>query len=199
MRLCGLNNESAVRRFFKRVSFADRDAHVFSLFTIISAAIFICGCASYHVGNQSLYPTEIHTVYVPIFQSASFRRNLGERLTEAVMKEIENKTPYKVVDDPNADSVLAGRIVDEGKNVIINSRVGDPRELQVHIHVNVSWTDRMGRRLRESPEVPLPAELVDIQETGNVVPTAGQSITTAQETAIHRIAEQIVGMMEKPW
>ena len=53
--------------------------------------LLFCGCAAYQIGNQSLYPLEIHTVAVPVFQSNSFRRNLGERLTEAVVKEIEKK------------------------------------------------------------------------------------------------------------
>ena len=40
------------------------------------------GCATpYQIGNRSLYPQDVHTVYVPIFESDSFRRNLGERLT----------------------------------------------------------------------------------------------------------------------
>ena len=52
-----------------------------------------------------------------MFESVSFRRDLGERLTEAVMKQIEEKTPYKVVSDPNADSMLSGRIAQESKRV----------------------------------------------------------------------------------
>ena len=71
------------------------------------------GCAGLHVGQQSLYRPELRTIYVPVFESESFRPNLGERLTEAVVKEIELKTPYKVVATPNADSVLRGRIVVE--------------------------------------------------------------------------------------
>jgi hypothetical protein len=77
--------------------------------------------------------------------------------------------------------------------------VGDPREIQVNMHVMVAWTDRQGRLLRKSPAVPLPAELVDVQGTGNVVPETGQSIETAQQEAIQRIAAQIVSLMEKPW
>ncbi|MGA2797997.1 MAG: LPS assembly lipoprotein LptE [Thermoguttaceae bacterium] len=157
------------------------------------------GCAGYQIGNQSLYPMEIRTVYVPMFQSASFRPYLGERLTEAVMKEIELKTPYKVVSDPNADSILSGRIVQEGKAVLIGSRVGDPREIQVNIQVMVGWTDRQGRLLRESSAVPLPSELINVQGTGNVAPETGQSIETAQQEAIQRVATQIVSLMEKPW
>jgi hypothetical protein len=168
-------------------------------FACLPAVALMTGCATYHVGNKMLYPAEIRTVYVPMFESVSFRRNLGERLTEAVMKEIELKTPFKVVSDPNADSFLSGRIVEEGKDVLIGSREGDPRELQARIRVKVAWTDRQGRLLRNSPDVPLPEELIDVQGTGNIVPEVGQSTETAQQEAIEKIATQIVSLMEKPW
>src|SRR3972149_10432975 len=161
-------------------------------FAGLVALAMLAGCATYQIGNQSLYPREVHAVYVPMFESVSFRRNLGERLTEAVMKEIELKTPYKVVSDPNADSVLSGRIIEEGKHVLIGSRLGDPRELQVGIRVEVSWVDRQGKMLRETSAIPLPSEIIDVQGTGNFVPEVGQSVSTAQLQAIQRIAEQIV-------
>ena len=192
------------RRFQTTASDEAVARHIFQgavkwLFASLLALGLLSGCASYQIGNQSLYPMEIHTVYVPIFESASFRRDLGERLTEAVQKEIELKTPYKVVADPNADSILSGRIEGEGKHVLIGSQRGDPRELQVDIRVMVGWTDRQGRMLRESSAVPLPSELIDVEGTGNVVPQVGQSIASAQQEAISRVAEQIVSLMEKPW
>ena len=156
------------------------------------------GCATYQIGNQTLYPAEIRTVYVPMFESVSFRRNYGERLTEAVVKEIEKKTPYKVVSEGSADSVLAGRIVAENKNVLFNLRTGDPRELQTNLKVEVSWTDKRGKMLREGP-VDVPAELVRIEAAANLVPEVGQSVTTAQQDAICKLAEQIVSLMERPW
>ena len=161
--------------------------------------LFLCGCAGYQIGNQSLYPLEIRTVYVPMFQSNSFRRNLGERLTEAVVKEIELSTPYKVVSDPNADSVLSGRIVGETKQVLVPDLSGDARESQVNMKVEVSWVDRKGGVLRPVESLPCPAEIAGVSGTGNVVPEVGQSITTAQQQAICRMAQQIVGLMEKPW
>jgi len=161
--------------------------------------LLISGCAGYQLGNQSLYPTDIHTVYVPMIQSTSFRRNMGERLTEAVVKEIENRTPYKVVTDPNADSVLNGIIFEEGKRVLVPILTGDAREVQATIKVRVSWVDRKGIAIREEKAIPLPAELVEVTGTGNFVPEVGQSVATAQQEAICRMAQQIVGLMEKPW
>jgi hypothetical protein len=160
---------------------------------------WLSGCAGYQIGNQSLYPPDIHTVYVPVFASKSFRRDLGERLTEAVAKEIELKTPFKVVGDPNADSVLTGRIVDERKSILVPDLTGDARELQVGMKVEVSWCDRKGRMLRDVKTIPLPEEMTTVEGTANVVPEVGQSIATAQQEAICRMAQQIVGLMEKPW
>jgi hypothetical protein len=166
----------------------------------LAVLLLLCsGCASYQIGNQSLYPPDVHTVYVPVFQSASFRRNLGERLTEAVVKEIEKRTPYKVVADPQADSVLTGKLVSDTKRVLVPGVTGDARDIQVDMRVQVSWTDRKGRLLRDMPSVPCPAEIADVSATGEVVPEVGQSIATAQQEAICRLAEQIVGLMENPW
>ncbi len=163
--------------------------------------LLICmtGCAGYQIGNRSLYPAHIRTVYVPMFESNSFRRNLGERLTEAVMKEIELKTPYKVTGNPNADSVLTGEIIGETKRVVIQARTGQPRELQVNMQVQVSWIDHRGNPIRRTEFIPLPPELVDVGGTGNVIPQTGQSIATGHQQAVSRLAEQIVGLMEAPW
>jgi hypothetical protein len=163
------------------------------------AAILVTGCAGYQIGNQSLYPAHIRTVYVPIFDSSSFRPNLGERLTEAVQKEIELKTPYKVVHDPDADSVLSGRIVGETKRLVVGSLSGDPREVQVNLQVEVSWIDRWGEAIRQTEPIPLPTEITDVGASAGVVPEVGQSVAVAQQKAIGRLAEQIVALMEAPW
>ncbi|HEY6562999.1 MAG TPA: hypothetical protein VIY86_00755, partial [Pirellulaceae bacterium] len=55
-----------------------------------------CGCAGYYLGSPTLYRPDIATIQIPIFESDSYRRFLGERLTEAVVKQVELKTPYKV-------------------------------------------------------------------------------------------------------
>ncbi len=158
-----------------------------------------CGCASYHIGNQSLYPCDIHTVYVPMVESNSFRRDLGERLTEAIVKEIERTTPYKVVNSSHADSVLTVRLVSDDKRVVVPSLTGNAEELQVSVKVQVSWVDRHGRQLRDNKAVPLPSEITDVTGTSNLVAEVGHSVATAQQEAICRVAEQIVGLMEKPW
>lgn len=163
------------------------------------AAMF--GCANYQVGRKLLYPADIQTVYVPLIESNSYRRGLGEWLTEAVIKEIDNVTPFKVMNSElAADSTLSCRIVSDIKQIAMLSPTNEGRELQATFHVTVDWRDHKGDLVQPSQSIPGPAALSNqIQNTANLFPEIGQSITSAQQTVIQELARQIVSMMEAPW
>ncbi len=167
---------------------------------VVVASALLAGCATYQIGADTLYSADVQTVHVPIFQSASFRRGLGERLTEAVIKEIELRTPYKVVGDPSrADTVLSGRIVDDSKKVLFEDRADQPREFELEMVVEVSWVDRRGNILRQATPIPVSGNVVDVSQTTTLVPEGGQSVVTAQQHVINGLASQIVNIMETPW
>jgi hypothetical protein len=138
-------------------------------------------------------------VHVPMVQSDSFRRNLGEKLTEAVVKEIEIKTPYKVVDSASADSVLSVRLVADSKRVLSENRFDEPRDIESDFYIQVSWLDRRGDLIMSHNDVPAAPLLLNIGQQANFVPEGGQSLTTAHHEALQRLAEQIVGQMELAW
>jgi hypothetical protein len=157
------------------------------------------GCARYRIGNESLYSPDVATVHVPMVRSASFRRHLGERLTEAIVKEIELKTPYKVVGSTEADSVLACTLVSDSKRLVVESDTDEGREYEVTFGVQVSWMNRTGDLIAQRQVVPMPGALASVLQEGRFVPETGQSLVVAQEDAIRRLAEQIVSLMEAPW
>ncbi|NOY43008.1 MAG: hypothetical protein GXP26_14390 [Planctomycetes bacterium] len=159
----------------------------------------LVGCAAYRVGSQTLYASDIKTVYVPMIESTSFRRGLGEQLTEAVVKEIELKTPFKVVGTPNADSILSTRLVSETKRVVVENQNDDPRAVEVNLMAEVTWLNRRRQPLQVPANLALPADLLTIGQTSALLPEAGQSIATSQQQAIERLAQQIVSTMEEPW
>jgi hypothetical protein len=161
--------------------------------------VALAGCVRYQVGTQSLYAPDVTTVYVPMIESDSYRPDLGERLTEAVAKEIELKTPYKVVGTPDADSILSVRLLGDTRRTLIETGFDDPRLSETAIYSEVSWLNR--RRLPIAPPqtLGLPPELVAIDQTANLIPEVGQSVATSQQQAIERLAQQIVGTMEAPW
>lgn len=159
---------------------------------LVGLASGLHGCAAYRIGNQALFRPEVRSIHVPVFESDSFRAFLGERLTEAVVKEIEARTPYKVTSLDSADSILQGKIVADRKRVLIESRTDEARDIQVSLMVQVGWTDRYGRPLMKSQQL-------KVQEMTNFVPEGGQSMATAQQVVIDRIARDIVSQMEVNW
>ena len=160
------------------------------------------GCAAYRFGNNTLYAPNVRTIYVPMIQSESFRMtpglDIGERLTEAVCKEIEKRTPFKVVGTAAADSVLTARIVADTKRMIVESPTDQSRQVEMNLQVLVTWADRGGAVLATGA-VPLPAASVDVGQSAMLVPEYGRSVASTQQEGIVKMAQQIVGLMEEPW
>jgi hypothetical protein len=169
---------------------------------LIAAALLVSGCASYRFGNATLYAPNVRTVFVPLIQSESFRMtpglDLGERLTEAVCKEIEKRTPFKVVGTAEADSVLTARIVADTKRMVVESPTDQSRQVEMNLQVLVTWADRGGAVLATGA-VPLPAASVDVGQSAMLVPEFGRSVASTQQEGIVKMAQQIVGLMEEPW
>ncbi len=171
----------------------------FGLSIAVALIALAAGCASYQIGTRSLYRPDIRTVYVPMFESDSLRRNLGERLTEAVAKEIELKTPYKVVHRPDADSVLNARITSETKRVVSEQLNDIPRNIETDLTVQVNWYDRRGGTLMEDARFNFSPVAFSAAQDADFTPEGGQSVATAHQEAIQRLAEQIVSQMESRW
>src|SRR5262249_44080750 len=174
------------------------------------------------------YDCSIHTVYVPIFKNLTIRRGLEFDVTRAVIREIEAKTPYKVVSDKcQADTELTGTIINYQKNIINRNQVNEVREAEMTLATAVVWRDlrpgpegavlsrpRRGLVQPAIPSLPLPAAAgppppgapppaepppVPVQSVATFIPELGESITSAEKKNVDRLAVQIVSMMEKPW
>jgi hypothetical protein len=156
----------------------------------------IAGC-EYNVGAP--YQGHIQSVHVPIFSSKSFRRGIEFELTEAVHKEIQNRTHFRLTKTPYADTRLTGEIVHLNKRSLGESAFDDPRELQLSLAVQVTWVDLRTGEILDQQNVPLEPELVHLISTGDFAPEIGQSLATAKHQALQKLARQIVQMMEAPW
>jgi hypothetical protein len=167
-------------------------------FVVLSIVAICLGCATYHFGNEGLFPPDVHTVYVPMIESASFRRDMGEQLTEAVCKEIEKRANFKVVGNSNADSTLIVKIVNDSKQTVIREPNNEGRDIEVGLVVQVSWTDRRGVLVRDGA-VPLPPEMISMAGTSRLVPEFGESTASQYEVTMQKLAKQIVNTMEAPW
>src|SRR5262245_28635272 len=176
----------------------------------------------------SLHDTRYRTIYVPVVENKAFQsgplRGLEYRLTEAIQKEIERSSPYKVVSSRDrADTELLIAIVSTPKHILNRNQLNEIREGQMDLNVELVWRDVRSCEILSKPtptegmnsepeqEKPSPPPLLAkptapppngktlIQASGHFVPELGESQTTALAKGCKRLAVQIVSLMEKPW
>jgi hypothetical protein len=159
------------------------------LLALLLVAVAGCGYSMRPPFNK-----QIKTVYVPIFRSFSFRKDLNLQLTERLQKEIERRTPYKVVGSPEgADAILEGIINYADKNIVVESPYNLPRHMNALMTAEVKFYDnRPG-----APAAPL--QSVVVSETAPFYPELGEPTLAAYQKVIDKMVAQIVGMMEQPW
>lgn len=192
----------------------------------------LAGCASgghlnfFGYTTVPTYDDAIRTVYVPIFENVSFRRGLEFDLTRAVVREIEAKTPYKVVNcRAEADTELTGKVINRRKALINQNQLGEVRDAEVYLAVELQWRDlrpgHLGEFLskaddnnrrdmrdplfpgRDDPNMPQnlrhskDPHTILVQPTTHFIPELGGSVTSAEKQLVDRLAVQIVSMMEK--
>jgi hypothetical protein len=194
----GRVNDSSTRQRFAtplRTSFANRWLAMIWVGCLVGTG----GCAAYRFGPQSLYRSDIRTVHVPVIRNDTFRHDLGVRLTEAVIKEIELRTPYDVTSDPAADSVLRCRVVNETKRVLTETATDDPRAVEAVVGVRADWVSRNGEMLMQNAVASADDLAISFGQDVRFVPEAGQSIDTATQEAIDDLAQRIVSQMELRW
>jgi hypothetical protein len=134
------------------------------------------------------YDTRFHTIRVPVFRNRTFWTvtpvpGMEMDLTRAVVREIELRTPYKVVEH-NADTELLGTITQFTKAPLSYSQFNYPREVETTLVVELIWRDlRTGEvlsRPARRPGTPPPTEVAEpLLPIETVVPGARPLVTPA--------------------
>ncbi len=159
--------------------------------------------------TQPNYDLSIRTVRVPIFKNLTFHRAVEFDLTRAIVREIEAKTPYKVVgENEDADTELTGTVFTLTKTLLNRNPLNEVREAETLLAADVVWRNlRTGDILsgpRPPPGAPPPSpdakpNPVRIQSLAGFIPELGESFATARKKNVDRLAVQVVSMMEAGW
>lgn len=143
--------------------------------------------------NGGLYPDDVVSVYVEMFDSSSLRRQHEVVLTDAICKRIESETPYKIVSDRNsADTVLSGNLSSVSSGVLATDRnTGRTLEREATATVIVSWMNlKTGELLVDSETA---------TGTASYSSELGQRFDYAARVAVNNVAVRVVELMEKQW
>ena len=80
----------------------------------IAAVLLLTTACGYHTAGSSVrLPSDLHTIYVAGIGNVSPAYRVGPILTDAVIRELRERTNYRIVtvNDSDADAVLTGKII----------------------------------------------------------------------------------------
>jgi len=164
------------------------------LLVLVGTCLVLGGCEGLKgYSNESLYPDDVCSVYVEMFENKGFRRGIEYQLTDALAKRIEAGTPYKIISNRNrADTVINGYIEGiRGSTYIFERETGRALENAVELEAVVNWKNlKTGELLIDHRPVRAAASYSEWQS---------QSFEYASTLAANRLAERIVELMEKGW
>lgn len=157
-------------------------------FALLVLTLLLTGCG---YSTTELYPTQYTTVTVPNFTNRSNDRNVEFTLREALVKELEQRTPYKAISGTGlADTQLVGTIVRIDRKLISrDATAGLPQEIEVTVVVDFQWKDlRTGEVIRGYR---------GLSAAGQFVPnrTVGEFSEDGVRLAVSRLASDIVSRM----
>lgn len=164
------------------------------VFILMLCVLGLCGCAEMGgYTNQSLFPRDIETVYLEMFDNQSFRRGAEYELTDALSKRIEVETPYKIVSSRDrADTIMSGQIVSIGETALSTDReTGRILEKEVLLIARINWKNlKTGDLLIDNNSLSATASYSEYQQ---------QDIKYASNLAANNLARKIVELMEIKW
>jgi|GEM_PF-142655 len=161
---------------------------------ILGFVLATSGCSgSTGYSNASLYPDNVESVYLEMFDNRSFRRGTEFTFSNALAKRIEAQTPYKIVSDRDrADSVMSGQLVAVGESILTLEReLGRAMEKEVVVMAVVNWKSlKTGRLMINNQTVTAAASYSEFQD---------QDFTYASAAAANKLAQNVVELMENQW
>ncbi len=164
------------------------------LLCLLALGASLCGCAGMGgYSNESLFPRDVSSVCLKMFDNQSFRRGVEYELSDALAKRIEVETPYKIVSNPDlADTVISGQITSIGESALSTDReIGVVLEKEVEMQAVVTWKNlKTGELLIDHSPVVASASYSEFQK---------QDFKYASSLAANNLARKIVELMERNW
>jgi hypothetical protein len=162
------------------------------LFAAVCLAFSGCGSMKGY-SNESLFPDDIGSVYLEMFENKSLERGVEYELTDALAKRIETDTPYKIISSRDrADTLLSGQITSVNTTILtIERQSGRALEKEVELQALVNWKNlKTGELLLDNVSVNTSATYSEWQSQG---------LRYASTFAANNLAQKIVELMEKKW
>jgi hypothetical protein len=155
------------------------------------------GCASdasegYVFGGG--FSSDVETVAVPIFRNETFERGIETAVTDAVLRELDARTPWRTVGRDVADTELRGTVTGYGlRQLASDEDTGLGSQMAVVVTVSFEWTDRRTGEVLVSRR--------NFAGTDFFVPAleAREPVEAGRAGAVSRVARGIVAELRSSW
>ncbi len=118
----------------------------------VLAATLSAGCGYSTANKSTRLPTNLHTIAVPAFINQTPTYRIEAVLTNAVVREFNTRTNYRVITDAtDADATLSGTVLSvQTSPLTYDSASGRASSALVTVTMKVRLTDRQNRVLFEN-------------------------------------------------
>ncbi|MBP26668.1 MAG: LPS assembly lipoprotein LptE [Phycisphaerales bacterium] len=140
------------------------------------------------------YSTDIKTIAIPVVQNDTFDREVGYLLTNALIREVETRTPWRVTGETVADTLLDVTITDVKLRALSQSRLTKlDQEVAVQLTVDWNW-----ERMDDSSTI---AGWEGMGTAGMFFPSnpLGEPIELGRLQSVELMARAIVDRMAESW
>lgn len=121
--------------------------------SLVCFCAFLSGCGYHTAGTATRLPTTLHVIAIPAFVNQTQTYKIESTLTNAVVREFNARTKYRVQPDVNAEAnaVLRGTVTStQLAPVTYDSQTGRASTGLVTVNMRVVLTARDGRVLYEN-------------------------------------------------
>ncbi len=162
---------------------------------VLAVAVGVAsGCGYHAVGSAAVLPQNVHTIAIPGFVSHSQTFRIEQLLTDAVVREFDARTQYRVIHNSkskdDADAVLKATVLSASATPLVYDSVsGRAISALVTVSLSVTLTDRSGKVLFENPSY----LFHDQYEISRDLPTFFQEDSPAVDRLSRDFARNLVG------
>jgi len=168
-----------------------------SLVLSLSLAIAASGCAtdpSQGYSFSSVFDESIQSVAIPIFRNETTSRGLEIQLTESIIKELQQRTPWHIAPSDRADTTLAGVITSTQLSVLSDDpQTGLVQEQATQITIRFEWRDN------RSGEIIVAKDAYSASAVFSPARKVGDRLELAQRSAIEELASDLISEMRSGW
>jgi outer membrane lipopolysaccharide assembly protein LptE/RlpB len=161
----------------------------------LAFALLVTGCGYHTVGSATHIPASVRTIAVPVFATHSQAYHSEMALTQAVVRELDTRTRYRVLtsNTADADAVLSGTILTQTSvPLTYDSTSGETSSYLVTLTVKVVLTARDGRVLYQNDALSYREQYQSTQDLSGFIREDPAAVNRLARSFAHALVDDML-------